>query len=78
MRDIRGSSPVETVPVLIVTASMDNRYLRRAKAEGVKGYLHKPFSAMALKHAVCKVNGSNRSPYRVVAFVTPEKRGASR
>jgi DNA-binding NarL/FixJ family response regulator len=57
---------------------MDNRYLRRAKAEGVKGYLHKPFSAMALKHAVCEVNGSNRSPDRVVAFVTPEKRGASR
>lgn len=60
VRAMRAAAPTRAVPVLLVTASMDRAHVDRAKAEGVSGYLLKPFSAQALQRAVTDAIGPAR------------------
>lgn len=71
VRAMRAATATRKVPVLLVTASLDQSHISRAKAEGVDGYLLKPFTAQALHHAVTDAIG----PVRV--YERPSDAGAA-
>ena len=70
VRAMRAASATRSIPVLLVTASMDHSHIGRAKAEGIDGYLLKPFTAKALHHAVTDAIGPVRVHDRPSAAVS--------
>lgn len=54
LRTLRARPATKDLPVLLVTASMDHRHIGKAKAERASGFLLKPFSDSAMRHAIAE------------------------
>jgi two-component system, chemotaxis family, chemotaxis protein CheY len=65
LRTLRTRPATRDLPVLLVTASMDHRHIGKAKAEKASGFLLKPFTDGAMRHAIAEATaatGTERKP----------------